>query len=162
MTSSPSNHRDRVRDALYKTRHEPKAVRRFVIRKLFNLLQSAGIHATADHFYEPIPNTKEIASKYDLGPRPCRGIDFKGEHAIVEWLRIVEQYGHEYYDATRPFGFYEGNAYFRGVDALTLYCVLRDVKPKCVVEVGQGFSTRVTLAALEKNGKATGSIPHLV
>jgi hypothetical protein len=161
MRPSEQDRSDRKRDALYKLRSEPNAVRRFAVRKMFNLLQSAGLHVTADHFYEPIPNTVEVASKYDDGPRSCLGIDFKEPQAIAEWIRIVQLYGREFLEATRSFGYYPDNAYFRGVDALTLYCVLRDVKPKRVIEVGQGFSTRVSLAALSENGKESGVVPSM-
>ena len=41
---------------------------------------------------------------------------------------------------------------FDAIDALTLYCMLRHYKPKTVIEVGSGFSTRISTKALHKNG----------
>ena len=43
-----------------------------------------------------------------------------------------------------------------------LYAVLRSLRPAKVVEIGQGFSTRIILAALERNGMETGQAPEFV
>ena len=50
--------------------------------------------------------------------------------------------------------FYLKNGYFRGVDAELLYSVIRHAKPKRIVEVGSGFSTRLIARALSDEGLA--------
>lgn len=153
---------DRRKDRLYKILHEKGAVPRYVSRRLFPLFQKAGLHITADHFYEIIPNTAEIAKTYDSSARPCHGIDFHGPEAEEWLLRILGAYAPVFYDEAAKEGYYEANSYFRGADALTLYCVLRDLKPRRVIEIGHGFSTRVVLSALRQNGTESGTRPSFL
>lgn len=44
-------------------------------------------------------------------------------------------------------------SWFPSLDASILYALLRDVKPKRVIEVGSGHSTRFVLSALDKNNQ---------
>src|SRR6266704_4313473 len=39
--------------------------------------------------------------------------------------------------------FFVSNGWFESVDAEVLYCLIRHTKPKQIVEVGSGFSTRL-------------------
>lgn len=153
---------DRLKDSVYKILKEPKAVRRLFARRFFRLIESAGFHVTADHFYEPIPNTREIEAGYSAERRNLVGIDFDlaaSEHYIT---KILDKYAAEFYDTTKEFGYYEDNAYYRGVDALILYCVIREINPRRMIEVGQGFSTRVSIAALERNAAGSDFTPHFI
>lgn len=153
---------DRRKDRLYKILREKGAVRRYVLRRLFPLLERMGIHATADHFYEIIPNIREVARDWSDAPRACTGIDFRAEQAEAWLLRLLGEHGGSFAQAAALQGYYEDNSYFRGVDALALFCLLRDWRPRRVIEVGHGFSTRVILAALEENAKETGVRPSLL
>ena len=58
--------------------------------------------------------------------------------------------------------FSEINHYFFPADAISLYCFLREKKPKRMIEVGQGVSTIVSLSALEMNAKEDSSQIHFV
>jgi hypothetical protein len=51
-------------------------------------------------------------------------------------------------------GFYLNNGYFEAVDSEVLYCMVRHLKPRTVIEVGSGFSTLITRQALTVNGSA--------
>src|SRR3954464_15474908 len=51
-----------------------------------------------------------------------------------------------------PYEFYFDNPMFSGTDALVLYGMLRHFKPRRVLEVGSGFSSRVAATALQANG----------
>src|SRR5262249_53375553 len=52
--------------------------------------------------------------------------------------------------------------YFRGVDALYFYAFIREHAPRRIIEIGQGFSTRLALAALTRNARITGNVAELV
>jgi hypothetical protein len=152
-----------LREKLFKALHERNAIQRKLARQfLFNAFQRLGFHLTGDHFYEIVPNTRTVARKYFEGARPLPGIDWRLNECEQRALRLVNDYGPEYPQACARFGFRERNAYFRGMDALMLYLVLRDTKPSKIVEVGQGFSTRIALAALERNAQETGTRPLFV
>jgi len=138
------------RDRIAKARQEPAAVQRWLSRKAFPTLQRAGFHVTGNHFYEPVPDTREVEASYDEGPREL-GIDFGLETAEAYALALAARYGIEARADVDRFGYAEPNHLFFGVDALLLYGHLRRMKPARVVEIGRGFSTIVAVAALERN-----------
>ena len=138
------------RERISKATQEPAAVQRWLSRKLFPTLQRAGFHVTGNHFYEPVPDTREVAAAYDDGPRDL-GIDFELETAEGYALALAARYGIEARADVDRFGYTEPNHLFFGVDALLLYGHLRRTKPARVVEIGRGFSTIVAVAALERN-----------
>jgi cephalosporin hydroxylase len=152
-----------IREGIFKARNERNALPRYIARRfLFKPLERLGLHVLGDHFYEPIPNLRELEANYDSSHRLIPGhslelADFESRHAAR-----IERYGSEFAEATKAFGFDETNYYFRGADALSYYCLLRDTKPASVVEIGQGSSTRVALAALERNAVETGAAATFV
>jgi predicted O-methyltransferase YrrM len=52
-------------------------------------------------------------------------------------------------------GFYMRNGWFEAVDAEVLYSVVRHYRPQRMIEVGSGFSTRVTRKAIADGGLST-------
>jgi hypothetical protein len=56
-----------------------------------------------------------------------------------------------------PPGFYLINGGYMAVDAHVLYCLLRHLKPKRIVEVGNGNSTLLAIAAADANLEETGT-----
>lgn len=150
--------RMRTRERLYKLFHEKGALARFIARRLlFDCFERIGFHVTGDHFYELIPNTRAVARNYSDSARRLDGINWRFAESETEALRLLQAYGKEYSATMGRYGFLEGNDYYSGADALILYVVLRDLKPKKMVEVGQGFSTRIALAALDRNAEETGA-----
>lgn len=128
------------KENLFKAFHEKHAVQRHVSRRfLFDVFQRLGFHITGDHFYEIVPNTRLIAEKYSEAARTVPGIDWRFADCERRALTLINRYGTEFCDTSTRFGFREKNLYFRGVDALMLYLILRDLKPAKLVEVGQGF-----------------------
>jgi hypothetical protein len=51
--------------------------------------------------------------------------------------------------------FFVSNGWFESVDAEVLYCLIRHVKPKQIVEVGCGFSTRLMRLAITDGNLST-------
>src|SRR5262245_34969491 len=140
-----------MRENLYKLLYEKGGWQRYVARRfLFNFFQRLGFHVTGNHFYELVPDTRLVESKYTYSPRLSEAIDWRFSECEQEALRLMKTYGEEFDATSGKFGFTQVNNYFRGGDALILYCFLRDLKPTKMIEVGQGFSTRVALAALER------------
>lgn len=145
------------KEGLFKARAEKNALPRYLARRfLFGWLERIGLHVVGDHFYEPIPNLRELKRSYDGTPHVIPGQDIspgRFESAHVSRLRT---FGPEFTSSVNPMGYDDTNYYFRGADAVSWYCLLRELKPTSVVEVGQGSSTRVALAALQKNAAETG------
>ncbi|MDJ0592948.1 MAG: class I SAM-dependent methyltransferase [Pleurocapsa sp. MO_226.B13] len=137
---------------LSKAFSEKNALQRHLSRKTFESLQALGFHVLGDHFYEPVPNTAMIQQFYSDEPRECSGIDFNFAVAEQTLVTMIDIWGKEFYQSATKYGYREVNNYFfRGLDAVTLYCFIRKTKPKRIVEIGQGFSTIITMAALEAN-----------
>lgn len=162
MSDQNQSAKDRRADRIYKVLRERGAVTRFAARKAFGLFERAGIHVTADHFYEIIPNTREIARDYNPDARPCTGIDYHFEAAEARMLAMLDRWAGDFYEEAAKDGYYEDNAYFRGADGLTLYCMIREHKPRRVIEIGHGFSTRAILAALRRNREEGGEKPSFL
>ena len=59
-----------------------------------------------------------------------------------------------------PNAFYLDNGYFRSVDAELLYSIIRHRKPKRIIEVGSGFSTRLIAAAI-KDGQLSSTLTSI-
>lgn len=152
-----------LKEGLFKAKHERNALPRYVARRfLFKPLEWLGLHVVGDHFYEPIPNLRAIAQSYDESARAIPGHDLSVSRFEQDHVARLERYGAEFTEAVRAYGFDETNYYFRGADALSYYCLLRERKPASVVEIGQGSSTRIALAALERNADETGRAANFV
>ncbi|HMD44853.1 MAG TPA: class I SAM-dependent methyltransferase [Acidimicrobiales bacterium] len=148
---------NRLRYLVRKGRAERNGPQRYVARRwLFAPLERLGLHVTADHFYEPIPDTREVARTYRDVPRPLPGLDLRVDEVERRLVDLVETYGDDYRANVGRYGFKEPNPYLRGLDPVALYTLVRDRRPAVVVEVGQGFSTRVLLAALHQCAAETG------
>lgn len=141
-----------LRERIFKLLNEPRALQRFLLRRyFFYLLEKMGIHAVGDHFYEPIPNLQWVQKHYnDVEKFFPALVDWNFAEMEQRTLATLHSYGQEFEEDVEKYGYRE-NHYFGKWDALCLYTYIRSNKIKCVVEIGQGFSTLVTLAALGRN-----------
>jgi cephalosporin hydroxylase len=152
-----------IKEGWFKARHEKNALPRYVARRyLFSWFEQLGLHVVGDHFYEPIPNLREVERNYREGEIEIPGHDFDLPNFESGHVARLERYAAEFEQAVKAVGFDPLNYYFYGADAVSYYCFLREQKPDSVVEVGQGSSTRVALAALERNAAETGVTARLV
>ena len=115
------------------------------------------MHVTPVHFYSPIPDTRTLpAALWDHARNPL-GVDFN-EAGQLRYLReVFPQYQSEYdlfpsAPTAIPHQFHFNNPAFDGTDALVLYCFVRHFRPQSIVEVGAGYSTRVSAQAALVNG----------
>jgi hypothetical protein len=110
--------------------------------RLFDIWEQHGYHVVADDFSQPIPNVSALNDSawrsYDLPDFP---VGLAKRAANYEISSLEGRYGFTF-----------GNDYFTDADAAGLYTMLREYRPATVIEVGSGWSTRVTKAALEDNG----------
>lgn len=107
-------------------------------------------HKIPGHFYSPLVDadavSQDVARLWPAEPRAF-GIDFD-DAGHVRLLRdtfpsLIADYD---YPQTGPGDdqaerFYEQNGQFGWLDPRILFCVLRTLKPKRIVEVGSGYST---------------------
>jgi len=102
-------------------------------------------------FYSPIPSLDEIRKEesriFENVPRHIIGVELHEP----EQLTLLDEIAHYYQEM--PFHshnveglrYYFENPAYSYSDAIILYCMIRYLKPKRIIEVGSGFSSCVTL-----------------
>jgi len=100
-------------------------------------------------FYSPIPSIQEIY-RYDFNsllPDELPGIDLN----VNKQLNLLESFEPLYKELPFPeeksegFRYYYVNGFYSYSDAILLYCMIRHLNPKKIIEIGSGFSSCVTL-----------------
>jgi len=136
-------------------------------RRSFELFQRLGIHVTPNHFYSPVPDTRELDRRPGFWDEECDmpGVDLR-EAAQLDWLRqVVAPLRHECRFPLDPTGvpheYFVRNGAFGLISAAVLHCMIRHVSPRTVVEVGSGNSTCVAARAALMN-QAEGKPARLI
>jgi predicted O-methyltransferase YrrM len=137
----------------------------FAFVRVFKVLERLGVHLTPNHFYFPIPDTGRLPASLWSVESELAGLDLR-LGAQLSLLDELVRFRGEYEAFPRRRGgagggFSLDNPQFGPVDAEVLYALVRSRAPRIVLEVGSGFSTQVTRAALDRN-KAEGRSGRLV
>lgn len=132
-------------------------LRKEAVRAVFEVGQRLGWHVVPVHFYEPVPDTRRLDDGVWRRVSDLPGVDTAPERQL-ETLDVLAAYREEYgafprtADEARPGEYYVENGFYGAVDGESLYAMLRHLDPDRVLEVGGGFSTRLTARALRENG----------
>jgi hypothetical protein len=130
-------------------------------RSLFESWEREGFHVVPNHFYEPIPDSRELRDELFATPSLMPGVDMR----LVEQRALIADFANRYsaeYNAfparatDDPLNFSFQQGMYGPVDAESLYCMVRHFKPRRVVEIGSGHSTLITAQALRKNAGEPG------
>lgn len=121
-------------------------------------LNANGVHIVAANFYSVIPSCEEIAGSYEYrdGPPPYNDPRVFDLPVIDATLGALTPYAAEFDppaegDAEHPRGFFWNNPAFTFADAMSTYAFIRQRKPALVLEIGSGFSTLASSAAIARN-----------
>lgn len=119
------------------------------------VLKKIGIFPVRDHYYEPLFNDRHL-SRSLREKRNLPGLDFRLEEQRELLGRLVYQqefddFCREQSSAGGSHGFSIDNGSFESGDAEFLFNLLRYLKPKRVIEIGCGSSTRIISQALKLN-----------
>ena len=118
--------------------------RNFMVKKTFLFSEKYfRLHITPVHFYSPIPNVGELDHDIYAKVNDCAGIDLSAEDQYKSIEPVFRQYIGEYLPPS------QGG--LSQVDAFVLYAIVRSRKPKLMVEIGSGESTRISLEAVQRN-----------
>jgi predicted O-methyltransferase YrrM len=105
-------------------------------------------------YYSPMPSMDEIKG-YDFNcplPETLPGIDLNDN----EQLKLLDSFEPFYIELpftdekSEKLRYYYKNGFYSYSDAILLYCMIRHLKPKKIIEVGSGFSSSVTLDTNER------------
>jgi hypothetical protein len=119
-------------------------------------MESAGYQVARDtDYYSPLPSVTRLQADLPRWNRPSAlaGIEFDLEAMKSTLADLLNCYLAEFltyppYAEIRQMGFGPG---YTAVDALTLYMMIRHLKPKRYIEVGSGVSTYYCSLAAEHN-----------
>lgn len=106
------------------------------------------------HYYSPLPDVLEVerAAVFDTDRTELPGLDL-GRDRQLALLEELARYQREmpFGDAPQPdLRYHLDNTFFPYPDGVTLYSLLRHLRPARVVEVGSGYSSAVMLDTDER------------
>jgi predicted O-methyltransferase YrrM len=133
----------------------------YLIKKSFPLFEKFGIHITPNHYYEPIPDVSNIDESIWEQETEMKGIDLNVDEQLTFIEKICKKYKKEYdrfglNEANDECKYFVNNGWFGEVDGDILYTIIRNYKPKKIIEIGGGWSTLLISYALSKNQSETG------
>ncbi len=130
-------------------------VRRLAEQVPFEAWEQAGWHLTANHFYSPIPDTRELPEGLFDRASELPGIDMRDDEQVALLRGLHADFGAEFNALPRepagPLEYFVNNLAFESVDGELLYGLVRRSRPRRIVEIGSGWSTLCSLAALRRN-----------
>ena len=141
-------------------------VLRRLIRGSFDFWQRLGVHVTLNHFYEPVPDTRELADALWERQSGLVGIDLN----VAEQLELLDLFASRFregYEALPehptgvPHQYYTSNPNFGYVSGAVLYCMVRYFKPRRILEIGSGFSTLLLAQTVLENAGGDGDLCEL-
>jgi predicted O-methyltransferase YrrM len=125
-------------------------------RDRFAFFERHGLHIVRATYDSPVPDTRLLADGRWRERSAMVGVDLRSEAQLTVLRELSSAWRAEYStfpllpsDAVRVPHLLNGG--FGPVDAELLYAVVRQYRPRRVIEVGAGYSTRFIAAALERN-----------
>ena len=121
-----------------------------ISKKILNFI---GVFPLIDHYYEPQFNFNSF-NKNLRNDRNLPGINLNLTRQIKNLQKLIykkELIKLNLEDKTTNYQFYIKNAFFGFGDAEVYYQLIRQLKPKNILEVGSGYSTLIALEAIKKN-----------
>jgi Methyltransferase domain len=125
----------------------------FLAQSKHDLLDRWGYHIRPVHYYEPLPDFSSITRDQIDRRRDYPALDFNWTEQLDLVHKLGTSYNAEIQDLANggSNGFEFDNGFFAGFDAAVYYSLIRHLKPRRVVEVGAGYSTRIAQKALIRN-----------
>jgi predicted O-methyltransferase YrrM len=118
---------------------------------LLDLVDDTKPFVPPGHFYSPIPAldyVKKNATKiFGMIPEDIPGVDLREDEQLAVLYSFQESYQELPFadEKTEYLRYFYNNPAYSYSDAIFLYCMIRNVKPKQIIEIGSGYSSCVTL-----------------
>jgi hypothetical protein len=114
-------------------------------------------HLVPRHYYGPIPELGELPPEAWVRPSALAGIELdlpaQLERARRELVDAIAEFSPPRNPTGRADAYYVENGAYTSVDGEILYAVVRRFRPRRVIELGSGHSTRVLAAAARANAR---------
>ena len=127
----------------------------FMVRS-FNFWQKIGLHLTVNHYYFPIPDTRELKDEIWRKESEMAGIEMRDKEQLALLAEFKNQFKNEYDSfpmnkGEKEYEYFIDNDGLTSMDGEVLYCMVRYFKPRRIIEVGAGYSTLASAQAIRKN-----------
>lgn len=121
-------------------------------------LRANGYHVIPKHYYSPIPDESDLSAAYWADISKLVGVEIDPEipMALVDgplarfFAEFRQQFGVEPGDPGSS-AYTLINGVYMAVDAHLYYGLIRHLKPRKIIEIGSGQSTRLAAAAARRN-----------
>ncbi len=133
---------------------------------MHDVFYQRGFHLLRKHFYLPIPDDSDQLEPFWDRTSAMVGVDTNDGVALDLLDRItpfIDEFRRRFpiHGPLTPPGFYLINGGYMAVDAHVYYALVRDLKPRRIVEIGNGNSTLLAAAACEWNREKDGVTTRL-
>jgi predicted O-methyltransferase YrrM len=118
-----------------------------------------GYHVVRADVYSAIPDVESLPASTWSEPAPMPGVDLRIDESLTFFENELKPFIAEYAPPSRPpgtaHGYYADNPMYPRLDGEVLYAMVRFLRPRRIVEIGAGWSTRVVRDALARNDGET-------
>lgn len=125
-------------------------------QRLFEAWEERGFHVTPVHFYQPIPDTRQLSEELWERASECVGLEWNDVDQLSLLHRFESLFKTEYEafpvgSGRLPHTYFVKNRFFETVEGEILYCMIRYLRPRRIYEVGSGYSTYLAAQAVCRN-----------
>lgn len=127
---------------------------------VFRIAQDYGFDLMPAHFYSPVPQAKALPADLWTRSREMPGVDANVKKQLALLATLARRFRKEYeaFPARKPAGspphtYYSSNGYFDDIDGYVLYSIVRQFRPRRVIEIGSGNTTYLFAQAIARNRK---------
>jgi hypothetical protein len=130
------------------------------------MLRKIGVFPIRDHYYEPLFNDAHLSKPLDEA-RKLPGIAFNVDQQLeflgeLDFADEFEEFFELQKDDPSEASFRFNNLAFEPGDAEFLYQAIRHFRPRTLIEIGSGSSTKIARHALAMNAKDGGPQPRQI
>ena len=109
-------------------------------------------YVSPGHFYSPIPSIEDIERAITTAPTSYSGIDLGEDQQLALLEKLSRYYAEIPFPAEKKEGFrfaFHNPSYSWG-DAIILFCMIRELKPRRILEIGSGHTSALILDTNER------------
>jgi hypothetical protein len=133
------------------------------LQETFRVGEHMGVHVTLVRYDQPVPDTRTLGHAIWDRRTEMPGVDLNTSGQLELLERLTARFRSEYDDLPlqstgSPLEYFIHNGSFESVDGEMLYAMVRDLRPRRMIEVGSGASTLLAAQGLLRN-EADGSPP---
>ena len=127
-------------------------------KRSFRFWQKIGLNILPNHFYSPIPDLNELNISIWQNHSKMVGININQKNQLELLNLFLKNFKKEFDqipftrdEDQQPYQYYLNNDFFGPISGEVLYCMIRQFKPKRIIEIGSGFSTFLIAQTIIKN-----------